>query len=95
MLNEVLAAHTGRCLDVASACFTVGGYGVVREQLANVGSVQLLPGAEPVHGEQIGSRPDAARVRGLMRRDLDSLAFDEATLRLVEDLIALEAALDG
>lgn len=88
VLNEVLAAHSGRSLDVASAYFTVGGYGVVRERLANVGSFRLLLGAEPMHGEQIGLRPNAARVRGLMRRDLDALAFDESTLRLVEDLIA-------
>lgn len=88
VLNEVLAAHAGRSLDVATAYFTVTGYGLVRERLADVGSFRLLLGAEPMQGEQIGLRPDAARVRGLMKRDLDALPFDEATLRMVEDLIA-------
>lgn len=88
VLNEVLAAHAGRSLDVATAYFTVTGYGLVRERLADVGSFRLLLGAEPMQGEQIGLRPDEARVRGLMKRDLDQLPFDETTLRLVEDLIA-------
>jgi phosphatidylserine/phosphatidylglycerophosphate/cardiolipin synthase-like enzyme len=48
----------------------------------------LLLGAEPTAGEQLGLRPDAAVVRGLVRRDLEQLPFDENTLRLVEDLIA-------
>lgn len=88
VLNEVLAAHDGRSLDVASAYFTVGGYAQIRGQLAALGSFRLLLGAEPTHGESVGLRPDAGLVRGLMKRDLDELPFDEATLRLVEDLIA-------
>ena len=44
-------------------------------------------GAEPTSGEQLGLRPDALVVRGLIRRDLEQLPFDEKTLRLVEDLI--------
>ena len=64
VLNEVLAAHAGRSLDVATAYFTVTGYGLVRDRLADVGSLRLLLGAEPMQGEQIGLRPDAARVRG-------------------------------
>lgn len=88
VLNEVLAEHAGRSLDVATAYFTVGGYWLVRERLSDVGSFRLLLGAEPTQGEQVGLRPGAARVRGLMKRDLDELPFDEATLRLVEDLIA-------
>jgi superfamily II DNA or RNA helicase len=88
VLNEVLAEHGGRSLDVASAYFTVGGYAQVRERLAALGSFRLLLGAEPTHGENIGLRPDPGRVRGLMKRDLDELPFDETTLRLVEDMIA-------
>ncbi|MBI4193511.1 MAG: helicase [Betaproteobacteria bacterium] len=47
-----------------------------------------LLAAEPTHSEDVGLRPDARIVKGLMKRDLDELPFDEATLRLVEDLIA-------
>jgi len=88
VLNQVLAEHAGRSLDVASAYFTVGGYAQVRERLAALGSFRLLLGAEPAHGADIGLRPDPGLVRGLMKRDLEELPFDEATLRLVEDLIA-------
>ena len=88
VLNEVLAGHAGRSLDVATAYFTVGGYAQVRERISALGSFRLLLGAEPTHGENVGLRPDAGIVKGLMKRDLDELPFDEATLRLVEDLIA-------
>jgi superfamily II DNA or RNA helicase len=88
VLNEVLALQAGRSLDVATAYFTVGGFGLLRARLADLGSFRLLLGAEPKHGEQIGLRPDSEPVRGQIRKDLEALPFDEATLRLVEDLIA-------
>lgn len=88
ILREVLASHAGRSLDVASAYFTVGGFGLLRNELKDIGSFRLLLGAEPASGEQVGLRPDARLTRGLMRDDLERLPFDEATLRTVEDLIA-------
>jgi superfamily II DNA or RNA helicase len=88
ILKELLAEHKGRSLDVATAYFTVGGFGLVQEGLATLGNFRLLLGAEPTSGEQLGLRPDAAVVRGLVRRDLEQLPFNEKTLRLVEDLIA-------
>lgn len=54
----------------------------------DVGNFRLLLGAEPRTGEQIGLRPDAGVVRGLIRKDLEELPFDESALRLVEDLTA-------
>jgi hypothetical protein len=88
ILNALLAEHRERSLDVATAYFTVGGFGLVKEGLFGLGSLRLLLGAEPTSGEQIGLRPDAATIKGLLRRDLEDLPFDEKTLRLVEDLIA-------
>ena len=88
VLNQVLAEHAGRSLDVASAYFTVGGYAQVRERIAALGSFRLLLGAEPAHGADIGLIPDPGLVRGLMKRDLEELPFNEAALRPVEDLIA-------
>jgi len=73
---------------VATAYFTVGAFGLVQDGLTHLGNLRLLLGAEPTTGEQLGLRPDAAVVRGLVRRDLEQLPFDEKTLRLVEDLIA-------
>lgn len=42
VLNEVLAEHAGRSLDVATAYFTVSGYAQVRERVAGLGSFRLL-----------------------------------------------------
>ncbi|MFQ5851857.1 MAG: helicase, partial [Candidatus Binatia bacterium] len=88
VLSGILAEHKGRSLDVATAYFTVGGFGLVKEGLSHLGSFRLLLGAEPSSGEQVGLRPNPLVVKGLIRRDLEDLPFDEATLRLVEDLIA-------
>ena len=88
ILKSLLTEHKGRSLDVATAYFTVGGFGLVRDGLMDVGNFRLLLGAEPRTGEQIGLRPDVGVVRGLIRKDLEELPFDETTLRLVEDLIA-------
>jgi hypothetical protein len=85
ILKGLLSEHTGRSLDVAAAYFTVGGFGLIQEGLATLGNFRLLRGAEPTTGEQLGLRPDATVLRGLVRRDLEQLPFDEKTLRLVEE----------
>lgn len=88
ILKDLLSEHKGRSLDVATAYFTVGGFGLVKDGLNDLGNFRLLLGAEPRAGEQVGLRPDAGVVRGLIRKDLEELPFDENTLRLIEDLIA-------
>jgi len=88
ILNDLLTEHKGRSLDVATAYFTAGGFGLLKEGLLQLGNFRLLLGAEPISGEQIGLRPDAVQIKGLIRRDLEAQPFDEKTLRLVEDLIA-------
>ena len=87
VLRDLLGRHGGLSLDVATAYFSVGGFGLLREGLRELGSFRLLLGAEPLRGEQIGLWPESARVKGLIRKDLEDLRFDEAALRLVEDLI--------
>lgn len=88
VLGALLREHQGRSLDAATAYFTVQGFGIIKDGLAGLGNFRLLLGAEPATGEQIGLRPDAAAFKTLIRGDLEALAFDERTLRLVEDLIA-------
>lgn len=88
VLGGILTEHAGRSLDVASAYFTVGGFGLLRQGLQSLGNFRLILGAEPASGEQVGLRPTNGRIRGLIRADLETAPFDEATLRLVEDLIA-------
>ena len=56
ILNGLLVEHRGRSLDVATAYFTVGGFGLVKEGLLSLGSLRLLLGAEPTTGEQVGLR---------------------------------------
>lgn len=87
VLGSLLREHRGKSLDVATAYFTVGGFGLIREGLVALGNLRLILGAEPTSGEQIGLRPDAGLVKGLIRGDIEALPFDEKTLRLVEDLI--------
>jgi len=59
ILKGLLTEHKGRSLDVATAYFTAGGFGLVQGGLTALGNFRLLLGAEPTTGEQIGLRPDA------------------------------------
>src|SRR5690348_2122799 len=88
VLAVLLREHQGRSLDVATAYFTVGGFGLIKDGLLGLGNFRLLLGAEPTSGEQLGLRPDSVVLKGLLRRDIEALPFDEKTLRLVEDMIA-------
>lgn len=88
VLNSLLAQHRGRSVDVATAYFTIGGFQLLKDGLLGLGNLRLLLGAEPRTGEHIGLRPNTQAIILAMRRDLEFAPFDEATLRLVEDLIA-------
>jgi superfamily II DNA or RNA helicase len=88
ILSGILQEHVGRSLDAASAYFTVGGFGLLQRGLERLGNFRLILGAEPTTGEQLGLRPAPGVIKGLIEGDLESLPFDEKTLRLVEDLIA-------
>lgn len=87
VLSELLAGHAGKSLDVATAYFTVGAFGMLREGLGTLGNFRLLLGAEPHTGEQIGLRPEARALAARIRGDIEREPFSEATLRLIEDLI--------
>lgn len=88
ILTSILASHQGRSLDVASAYFTAGGFGLLKNGLHALGNFRLILGAEPTSGVQLGLHPDPGVIKGLIEGDLESLAFDEKTLRLIEELIA-------
>src|SRR2546421_9648039 len=88
VLNDLLRHHKGHSLDVATAYFNVGGWQLLRAGLNGLGDFRLLLGDEPEAGSDLGLREIGAKpVKGLMR-DLARENFNEATLRLVEDLIA-------
>jgi superfamily II DNA or RNA helicase len=88
VLNALLVKHKGRSLDVATAYFTIGGFGLLQEGLRGLGNFRLLLGADPTSGEQLGLRPNARHIARLLRQDLEAFPFSEKTLKLVEDLIA-------
>ncbi len=85
VLRELLAEHTGKSLDIATAYFTVSAFGMLREGLEALGNFRLLLGAEPHTGEQIGLRPTAKLLAARVGGDLEREPFSEATLRLIED----------
>src|SRR5713226_2255787 len=88
VLNDLLRHHKGHSLDIATAYFNVGGWQLLRDGLNGLGNFRLLLGDEPEDGSDLGLREIGAKpVKGLIR-DLARENFSEATLRLVEDLIA-------
>src|SRR6266513_3066604 len=88
VLNDLLRHHKGHSLDVATAYFNVGGWQLLRAGLNVLSNFRLLLGDEPEAGSDLGLREIGAKpVKGLIR-DLARENFNEATLRLVEDLVA-------
>lgn len=59
ILGALPREHQGRSLDVATAYFTVGGFGLIKDGLIGLGNFRLLLGAEPTTGQQLGLRPDS------------------------------------
>lgn len=56
ILSGLLHDHRAQSLDIATAYFTVGGFGLVRDGLSGLGNLRLLLGQEPATGEQVGLR---------------------------------------
>ena len=81
VLNAIMMDYKGRSLDVASAYFSIGAYRLLQESLSNLRSFRLLLGFEPEVAGDVGLKRN-------LRRDLEQEAYNEATLRLIEDLIA-------
>ena len=90
LLNQLLAGHAGKSLDVATAYFNIQGFRLLQAGLDHLGSFRLLLGDEPEEGAAIGLRPKEPKiVRGLWG-DIEKAPFTEETLRTVEDLIAFQ-----
>jgi len=84
ILNAILAEHAGKSLDIATAYFNLQGFRLLREGLEQLGSFRLLLGDEPRDGASLGVKPTAAQQ---LISELNSVPYDEETLRLVESLI--------
>src|SRR5437764_13237107 len=88
VLNDLLSHYRGHSLDIATAYFNVGGWQLLRDGLNGLGNFRLLLGDEPEAGADLGLREIGAKpVKGLIR-DLARDNFNEATMRLVEDMVA-------
>jgi hypothetical protein len=87
-LNELLAQSAGKPFDIATAYFAISGYRLVKEGLHQVGAFRLLLGAEPHSGADVGLKPSAEAQKKRLQGDLEAEPFNEATLKMVEELIA-------
>src|SRR5438105_8018688 len=87
-LNNLLGQSVGKPLDIASAYFAISGYRLVKEGLHQVGAFRLILGAEPQAGVDVGLRPNAEALKKRLQGDLEAEPFTEATLKLIEELIA-------
>src|SRR5712692_6579058 len=85
-LNELLAQSAGKPLDIATAYFAISGYRLVRQGLHQVGAFRLLLGSEPHAGADVGLKARAEALKKWLQGDLEAEPFNEATLRLVEEL---------
>jgi SNF2 family DNA or RNA helicase/HKD family nuclease len=87
-LNDLLTQTAGKPVDIATAYFAVSGYRLVKDRLHPVGAFRLILGSEPHTGVDLGLRPDAEAMKKRLQGDLEAEPFTEATLKLVEELIA-------
>src|SRR5438132_9676473 len=87
-LNELLAQSAGKPLDIATAYFAISGYRLVKQGLHQLGVFRLLLGSEPQSGTDVGLKPNAEALMKRLQGDLEAEPFNEATLKLVEELIA-------
>src|SRR5207244_11739902 len=60
----------------------------VKQGLHLVGVFRLLLGAEPHSGADVGLKPNAEALKKRLRGDIEAEPFNEATLKVVEELIA-------
>ena len=66
LLNQLLAGHAGKSVDIATAYFNIQGFRLLQAELDHLGSFRLLLGDEPEEGAAIGLRPKEPKiVRGL------------------------------
>ena len=85
VVSGILATHSGKSLDIATAYFNVQGFKLIQEGLQGLGSFRLLLGDEPQDGQSVGLQPRAA---SSLISELNATPFTEIAVRAVEDLIA-------
>ena len=84
VLNTLLSRQPGQQVDIATAYFSVRGYELIREALPSVRHFRLLLGDNPQGPDDIGLQPNS---RAFLRHELNAEPLNEATQRLVEELV--------
>jgi len=84
VLNTLLERQTGQQVDIATAYFSVRGYDLIRAALSSIRHFRLLLGDNPQDPDDIGLQPNS---RAFLRHELNSEPLNEATQRLVEELV--------
>jgi hypothetical protein len=87
-LDELLAQAAAKPLDIPTAYFAISGYRLVKGGLHQVGAFRRLLGSEPQSGTDVGLRPNAEALKKRLQGDLEAEPFNEATLKLIEELVA-------
>lgn len=84
VLNYLLQRQTGQKVDIATAYFSVRGYNLIREPLSSVRHFRLLLGDNLQEPGDVGLQPNS---RAYLRHELNAEPLNEATQRLVEELV--------
>lgn len=84
VLNYLLQRQTGQKVDIATAYFSVRGYDLIREPLSSVRHFRLLLGDNLQEPGDVGLQPNS---RAYLRHELNAEPLNEATQRLVEELV--------
>ena len=95
VLGALLREHAARSLDIATAYFTVLGFGLLREGLLGVGIWGWFWGAGLLRGGGSGWGGGRTSSKGGGSRGMGRPLFEEKSLRVVEDLIAYGRFLHG
>lgn len=84
VLNYLLQRQTGQKVDIATAYFSVRGYNLIREPLSSVRHFRLLLGDNLQEPGDVGLQHNS---RAYLRHELNAEPLNEATQRLVEELV--------
>jgi len=84
VLNTLLERQSGQQVDIATAYFSVRGYELIREALSSIRHFRLLLGDNPQNPDDVGLQPNS---RAFLRHELNAEPLNEATQRLVEELV--------
>ncbi len=88
ILDGLLRSGSVDGMDIATAYFSIRGYQQLRQSLPTIRKLRLLLGDEPTSAEDIGTRPDFARLSAAGTQCRTAHARNSASGRGVDPLSA-------